>query len=302
MSHREKRTLSRMALREREATGTSYLELVTTLLQRMRLAHRTTGLWEAGDFQWWWRQPRASDSMGQLFWLDDASVPVAAVVFTDWRGDWACDLLIVPDEAETLFPVVWARALERIDSLPISTVEVAARDDDALQLASLEQAGFTSTGEEYVETWMPSDDRPEVAPLPDGFRLLDRAGAADRPHHMIPRSGEHVAERLFQTSLYRPELDLFVEAPDGDAAAYGLFWCDPVTGVGLVEPMRAEEDYQRRGLARHVLATGLDRLASLGCTRLKVSYEPGNIAARNLYLNAGFQPESTSRLYTRRRV
>ncbi len=47
--------------------------------------------------------------------------------------------------------------------------------------------------------------------------------------------------------MYRADLDLAVYAPNGDIAAYGLFWADPVTGVGLVEPMRTEDAYQ--GLA-----------------------------------------------------
>ena len=67
--------------------------------------------------------------------------------------------------------------------------------------------------------------------------------------------------RLRQTSLYRPDLDLVVHDSGNDVAAYGLFWYDPETATGLVEPMRTEDDHQRRGLARHILTTGLDRLA-----------------------------------------
>ena len=55
--------------------------------------------------------------------------------------------------------------------------------------------------------------------------------------------------RLHETSLYDPELDLAVIAPNGDVAAYALFWNDFVTAVGMVEPMRTEDAYQRLGLA-----------------------------------------------------
>ncbi|MGD0246278.1 MAG: GNAT family N-acetyltransferase [Streptosporangiaceae bacterium] len=79
-----------------------------------------------------------------------------------------------------------------------------------------------------------------------------------------------------------------VEAPDGQIAGYGLFWADPVTGVGLVEPMRTEQAHQGRGIASHILAAGLDRLAAYDCRRLKVSNDIG------LYLRAGFQPVSTA--------
>ena len=108
-----------------------------------------------------------------------------------------------------------------------------------------------------------------------------------------------MAVRLAQTSLYRSDLDLCIRDTDGEVAAYGLFWYDPVTGVGLVEPMRAEDAHQRRGLAGHVLREGLARLAALGATRFKVSYELDNPPAEQLYLSAGFRPSSTSRTWTR---
>jgi GNAT superfamily N-acetyltransferase len=116
---------------------------------------------------------------------------------------------------------------------------------------------------------------------------------------MIARNGELVAERLAECSLYRPELDLAVYAQDGGLAAYGLFWADTVTGVGLVEPMRTEAGYQRMGVGRGVLAEGLDRLARAGCVRLKVSYVVGNEASRRLYVGAGFRPYSSTRTYRR---
>ncbi len=60
---------------------------------------------------------------------------------------------------------------------------------------------------------------------------------------MVGRNGGRVAELLAECSLYRPELDLAVYAPRGEVAGYGLFWADPETGVGLVEPMRTEDEF-----------------------------------------------------------
>src|SRR5947209_3514548 len=197
-------------LTEHEATGLEYLNLVTKLLHRVRLADQTAGLWEAADLQWWWRKPRRSDEIGQTFWLD-GSEPVAAVIFTDWGRGWGCDPIVSADASESMLHRVWNRALARIDSLALD-IEVAVRDDH------------------------------------------------------------------------------------GEIASYGLFWSDPVTAVGMVEPMRTEEKYLRLGLARFVLASGLERLALLGSRRLKVYFEADNIASPNLYLSAGFRPASTSHL------
>jgi hypothetical protein len=76
-----------------------------------------------------------------------------------------------------------------------------------------------------------------------------------------------------------------------------LFWFDPITLVGLLEPMRVEDEYQRRGLARMLLMNGLDRLAYKGARRLKVGFESD--AARNLYLGAGSVRTSIDRVFTR---
>lgn len=279
--------------------GSGYLEFVTRLLQRCRLADPTAGLWEAADFQWWWRRVRSSDERGQLFWLDSAGEPLAAFVLTDWGDAWEGEVVRVPGEADELFDEVFRAGLEQMDAL--TAVEVRVRDDDEPLRAALAGAGFRETGGADTTTWMDAGARPAVSQLSDGFRLRSRVETAERQHHMIGRNGERVAERLAGCSLYDPELDLLIEAPDGNVAGYALFWADPVTRVGLVEPMRVEDAYQRRGLARHLLTAGLDGLAASGCTRLKISFMNENPAARHLYLSAGFVPESTSRVYRRSR-
>ena len=289
-----------MPVIEREAAGLEYVHLVTELLHRIRLADESAGVWEAADLQWWWRKPRVSDEIGQTFWLDRAG-PLAAVILTDWDRTWGCDPIVSPDAPDGLLGRVWSRALHRIESLSLDLVEVMVDDADAEMLALLGAAGFTASGQHGASTSMRGAVRPSVPVPPDGFRLLDRATASNRPHHMTARNGAAVAERLAECTLYRPDLDLYVEGPDGDAASYGLFWFDPVTKVGLVEPMRTEDAHQRRGLARCVLAAGLERLAALGSRRLKVSYEAANPASRSLYLSAGFRPLSFDSIYSRRR-
>ena len=285
-----------MAIDVVRASGLEYLALATELLRRARLADAEAGMWEAADLQWWWRTPRSSDAIDQLFWVDDEG-PVAGVVLTDWGRGWGCDPIVVPGAGVPLAGV-WTRALEAIEGLGVEAVEVLARDDDSDLLGLLAAAGFVAD-ERSGNTWMDARDRPDVAALPEGFVLVDRAQAGTRPHPMWRRSGEQVETRLRQCSLYDPELDLAVETADGEVAGYALFWFDSVTKVGLVEPMRVEDAYQRRGLARAMLAAGLDRLAKRGARRLKVGYVTD--AARQLYVGAGFRVTSTSTSFRLRR-
>jgi GNAT superfamily N-acetyltransferase len=282
-----------MAVLEVRASGLEYLALATELLQRARLRDPEAGLWEAADLQWWWRMPRRSDAIDQLFWVD-AEGPVAGVVLTDWDRVWGCDPILVPG-ATVPRVAVWARAVEAIDGLGLEAVEVLARDDDFELLDLLAGTGFVAGEERSGLTWMDVAGRPPAAPLPQGFALVDRARGLTGPHPMRRRNGEGVEARLLMTSLYDPALDLAVETADGETAGYALFWFDPVTKVGLVEPMRVEDPYQRRGLARAMLTAGLDRLAKRGARRLKVGYSTD--VARGLYVGAGFRVTSTSRSY-----
>jgi GNAT superfamily N-acetyltransferase len=284
-----------MAIREVRASGLEALNLATELLQRARIADPEAGLWEAADLQWWWRMPRRSDAIDQRFWLDEAGRPLAAIILSDWGDAWACDPIVVAG-AEVTLETLLGGAIAAIDALALDVVDVVARDDDPQLGDLLLDAGFVPTDDRYGITWMDAPDRPELRELPSGFSLVDRASATGRsgrrsPHPMRRRNGELVETRLRQCSLYDPALDLAVVTDAGDTAGYALFWFDPVTHVGLVEPMRVEEPYQRRGLARALLAAGLDRLARRGARRLKVGYrtEP----ARGLYLGAGFRPAAT---------
>jgi ribosomal protein S18 acetylase RimI-like enzyme len=115
---------------------------------------------------------------------------------------------------------------------------------------------------------------------------------------MIRRNHPDLEARLRQTSLYRPDLDLVVYDGHDDVAAYGLFWYDPETATGLVEPMRTEDDHQRRGLARHVLTSGIDRLAAAGARRIKICFEPDNPASSHLYLSVGFEPDRQTVMFS----
>lgn len=269
--------------RQELARGARYLELATTLLRQIRREAATGGIWEAADVQWWFRTERATDAAGQLFWLDAYDQPVAAVLRADFGGAVQCDVLALPGRPED-GRMAWQQALRGASA----AVEYPVRDDDAIGTLALREAGWLPSGENLVSSWMAAEDRPRIPALPPGYRLMSRASAGDRTHHLVARNGPDVAERLGRCSLYQPELDLMVEAPDGRVAGYGLFWADPVTHVGLVEPMRTEDEFQQRGIASHVLAAGLDLLAARGCDRLKVSSD------RGLYLRAGFRPLTTA--------
>lgn len=281
-------------------SGREYLRLATNLLQTAHRGNATGGVWEAADLQWWWRLDRHRDPRGQTFWVDGGS-PVAAVVLTRFGPRWQLDLLSEDHDLAPHVGEMWPRAIERLEALGAERVELTLRPEDRSAIEAAEASGFLDVGHEFTISWTDSSRVREAPALPAGFVLTDRVEAKDRPHPFVRRNGEHIASRLAECSLYRPTFDLAISAPDGRVAAYGCFWPDAATGVGLVEPMRTEDEFQGLGLARHLLSEGLRRLARSGCSRLKVTFDPSNEPARRLYLGAGFEPSAATRTYVRDR-
>ncbi len=294
-------------MREEHCVGIQYLEAATVLLRRIRNAHPTAGLYEAADLHWWWRTPRSTDNIGQLFWFDAAGRPEAAVILTQWGDTLSLQPIVMPDATPQWVTHVIERGLAHASELGYETIEVMVDRADQIAREVLAGHGFANSdgSTDDVETWLVAENRPKISSLHGDYRLCTRLDTMQFPHHMIQRNGPDVETRLRQTSLYRPDLDLVVvhggssNESSWSVAAYGMFWFDPETSTGLVEPMRTHDDHQRKGLGRHVLTTGIDRLVAAGATRIKVIFRPNNPAARNLYLGVGFQPVKETVVLTR---
>jgi RimJ/RimL family protein N-acetyltransferase len=285
-------------MREQLLSGVHYLKAVTTLLQRIRKMHPTAGLYEAADLQWWWRTPRTTDNIPQLFWFDPEDHPVAAVIATDWGQRISLDPMLLPGAPSEQIKHVMERGLAHAAQHGFHHIGLEVDPANEALREVLIRHGFSAEAG-FVEAWLEADARPEISTLHEGYRLLNRIDAASSPYHMIKRGHPEMELRLRQTSLYRPEFDLAVYDNQDQSAAYGLFWYNPETSTGLVEPMRTEDAHQRRGLARHILTAGVDLLARAGARRIKICYEPDNPASRTLYLNVGFQPLRQTLVFSR---
>jgi GNAT superfamily N-acetyltransferase len=257
-------------------------------------------LYEPADLHWWWCTPRSTDNLRQLFWFDHLGRPEAAVIATDWGDRIALDPIVMPDATPDWVAHVIERGLAHASESGFGAVELEVDRADDVMREVLVGHGFAIKEDGVVETWLAADARPKISPLHEDYRLSSRLDTMLRPHHMIHRSGPDVETRLRQTSLYRPDLDLLVLDSRDRVAAYGLFWFDPEAATGLVEPMRTEDDHQRRGLARHLLTAGIDLLAEAGAVRIKICFEPDNPAARGLYLSVGFEPDKQTDVLSRR--
>lgn len=205
----------------------------------------------------------------------------------------------MPDASRAWIAHVVDTGLAHLGQHGITTVELEVdRADEVMQEVLLDR-GFIRKGDALVLCRLDAEKRPAVSPLADGYRLFSRSETSDRPHHMTSARRRDIDERLRQASMYRPDLDLVVLDSEDAVAAWGMFWYDPVTTSGVVEPMRTQDAHQRRGLARHILTAGVDRLAAAGALRINIGFAPDNAAARHLYTSVGFEPQRSTELFVR---
>lgn len=281
-------------LRISELAGLSYIAEVSALLQRARREHPTSGPLEAADYHWMWSTPRSTDDQPKVFWYDQQG-PVAAAVTVEWGASTWLDPIVLPSIRHDLLGPVLERGLE----LPIaetSPLEILVGDDDEQLIDLLNDRGFQP---EQVDAtaWMAADEAPDIADLAEGYSLQSRAsnGSPTHPFELMTTQVEH---RLSETSLYRADLDLTVIDEQGKGAAHALFWFDPTTRVGLIEPVGTAEAHRGKGLASHLLTAGIHALVAAGSERITVSWELDNEAAVALYAGVGFRQSTTSSIWT----
>ena len=283
-------------MREVTAAGHEAMVLASALLQRVRLADPLAGFWEAADVQWWWRRPRLSDEVEQVFWVDDQG-PVAGAYLISWgENRWQCDVIVVPGTSQQAWRWCGRGPRSPYGGTSPATSRCCCATTTWPCASWRRQRGSWPASGRARRGWTPPSV-PAVRPMPEGFVLVDRTQRADAPHPMRVRNGDTVAERLAECPLYDPELDLAVETADGRDAGYSLFWFDPVTRVGLVEPVRVEDEFQRRGLATAMVTAGIDRLVAKGAERVKIGF--GTEAAAAVYLGLGFRQTSIDTTYER---
>jgi ribosomal protein S18 acetylase RimI-like enzyme len=134
--------------------------------------------------------------------------------------------------------------------------------------------------------------------LPEGFRF--RTAAEAGPEAAVEA---HLAawtpsaytlasyEGVRQTSAYRGDLHVLVEAPDGTMAASAILWLDEVNKSVEFEPVGTHPDHRRLGLGRAMMLHGMHRARAAGALHATVAClgAPGHPRARGLYFGVGFR-------------
>jgi predicted N-acetyltransferase YhbS len=173
-------------------------------------------------------------------------------------------------------------------------VHIHDRDGDFQAIAS--EAGYRkSDGREPMSCFTIQSRIRRVA-LPAGFRLKTLADDNDlrKVNRLFWRGFGHgneppddgTEERRFMQSApnYREDMNVVVEAPDGNFVSYCGMWYEPVHSIAYVEPVATDPDYRRMGLGRAAVMDGIRRSAQLGAVEAWVGSD------QPFYLSLGFQP------------
>ena len=280
-----------------------YLHKATDFLTYCRREAPLGGLWDMGDLQWWWRDDQYGDPTQQMFWEGKHGSVVGLVLLSKSYRDATYELLPSIGQGPMAQEVVsWGlnslreMAASASDSDPYT---ICIRDDHSTFVEMAEHLGFRETGEALVQTVLDVRRGVHDQPMPEGYEVR-----SIRPADEIA-GGPPVLDispamlgRVRNTPSYREDMHLVVVTPDEQIAAECICWIDQVSKVGLFEPVRTVEEFQRRGLGRAMMAEGLRRMTAEGVSWAKVSHYRSNIAAAALYRSVGCHEVHTRRFYS----
>jgi hypothetical protein len=151
-------------------------------------------LWEAADFQWWWRRDQHAEPGRQFFWFDDGQ-PAAAVILTSWGDRFSCDLLSADHDLSGVLGALWPVALDAIGALGDVPVEVTVRVDDAIMIDAVITSGSLRPASQVMRRGCPQQDGRRNRLAARGCRRLKVSYI----------SGNNAATRLYLGVGFRPE-------------------------------------------------------------------------------------------------
>lgn len=223
-----------------------------------------------------------------------------AYAFVDTFDNLQCEF--AASSVQPLGAEVVAWAVEIVKTRGATSLDASCAADNQPALAFLRAHGFLLQPE---ETWhyLRLLAQPIPAPLlPPGFKIRPLHGEAEAAAaaalHRAAFGTEHmtVEHRLamMRTPEYAPELDLVAVAPDGQLAAYTMVSISAEENArtgrknGYTDPVATHPAFQRRGLARALLLTGLQMLKARGMETARLGTASDNLGMQKAAESAGF--------------
>lgn len=240
------------------------------------------------------------DTENVRLWFDGESLVAWAVLQSPF---WAIDYVCHADHP-ALFKEILAWADGRAQAVMGTPYERSAWfvnvfSGQESRKSDLEEMGFACQSDVGEDSWskvfMKLSPEPKLYEPPAGFTVRPLGGDVEKYvalHQSVFESKNMTIEwrrRTLKSPLYRPELDLVVESPNGELAAFCICWFNERQASGQVEPLGVHANYRQLGLGRVALSHGVRRLRSMGAKDIFVETDNYRNEAFNLYRSYGFE-------------
>jgi ribosomal protein S18 acetylase RimI-like enzyme len=187
-------------------------------------------------------------------------------------------------------------------------LKTSCRDYNTERITLLKRHGFIPLPVPTLHLRRPLDAPIPLPQLPDGFNVRHVAGEEEVEAYVALHRAAFGTQymtveyrlSMMHTPDYDPELDLIAVAPDGRLAAFCVCHISQEENArtgrneGYTDPVGTHPDFQRQGLARALLLTGLHLLKQRGMGHALLSTLRENIPMQRAAASVGFQIQSTT--------
>lgn len=258
--------------------------------------------------------PSFNPAMHTCLWEDESGALTACGLMWDGSPTLVYALRPRPRDGDLLEQVIaWAtdcvREMGRTVGERLGLI-VRPRDDDLGAIALLESLGFARRDWHTLRMLRPLHELIPAPQLPAGFTPRHVRGEDEAEEYVALHRAAFgmesmtLARRLawMRDPAYLPALDLVAVAPDGALAAFCACSISHEENArrrhaeGWIDFIGTHPAFQRRGLARALLLTGLQRLKEHGVETAILGTGSEN-EARRVYEAAGFRTAYTILVY-----
>lgn len=179
----------------------------------------------------------------------------------------------------------------------LTTLDTSCREENVRRIAFLEQFGFQRTEGSTIRMMRDLSQLLPEPKLPPGFVIRPITGIQEAETvaamHRAAFGTDHMTTEnrlsIMNTSEYDPTLDLIVIAPDGAIAANCICSVNKENKIGNTDPIATHPNYQRMGLARALLLTGLGLLKERGMSFAQLGTSGDNIVMQRTAESVSFE-------------
>ena len=199
--------------------------------------------------------------------------------------------------------IEWVIQTLRVSKTLRVSVDASALESDQARIDFLERHGFEGQAEASLLMARPITEALPEPVLPPGFRIRPMGGEAEIEAyvalHRAAFGTENMTVEYRRTIMsapdYLPELDLVAVAPNGELAALCVCQIFPDDAPraggqkeGWTDPIAVHPKYQRMGLAKALMVTGMRLLQQRGIDTAILGTSSENMAMQKTAEAVGF--------------